>query len=126
MSIWINLEIVGTDEPIRYERFSSAVRRVERLRLARNPLTGRNPMTGEPIEIPLTEPIPLVEYRDEGGNWYHALEFLPFDREMPLAAGTEGRIVGNDHLYPLRTTDTVVQDLARALDAEAREVGWTL
>jgi len=111
MSIWINLEIVGTDEPIRYERFSSAVRRVERLRLARNPLT---------------EPIPLVEYRDEGGNWYHALEFLPFDREMPLAAGTEGRIVGNDHLYPLRTTDTVVQDLARALDAEAREVGWTL
>ena len=122
MSVWIHLEIVGTHEPIRYERFASAIRGVESLRLARNPLTGRNPMTGEPIEIPLTEPIPLVEYRDEGGNWYRALEFLPFDRKTPLGAGTEGRIVGNDHLYPLRTTDPVVQELARALDAEARDV----
>ncbi len=84
MSIWVHLEIVGIHEPITYERFASAVRRVERLRLAQKPLLGRNPMTGErSVEIPLTKPNPLVEYRDDGGNWYHALEFLPFDREAP-------------------------------------------
>jgi len=122
MSVSVRLEIVGTQEPIRYERFESAVGRMERLRLARNPLMGRNPRTGEPIEIPLKEPIRLVEFRDEEGNWYHALEFLPFDRETPIGAGTEGRIVGTDNLYPLLPSDPVVDELARALEAEAREV----
>lgn len=83
-------------------------------------------MTGEPMELPLKEPIRLVEYRDEEGDWYHALEFLPFDREAPLDARTEGRIVGTDHLYPLLPADPIIQELARALDAEAREAAWQL
>ncbi len=127
MSIWVDMEIVGTHEPIRYGRFASAVSRVERLRLAQNPLIGRNPLTGErSVVIPLGEPILLVEYRDDAGSWYHALEFLPFDRKAPVGADTEGRVIRNDHLYPLETTDPVIQELARALGAAAREVGWKL
>jgi hypothetical protein len=83
-------------------------------------------MTGEPIEIPLSEPIRIVECQEPQGEWFHALEFVPFDREAPVTAQTEGLIVGTDHFYPLASTDPVIQELADVLDAEAREAGWTL
>jgi len=126
MSVWVCLEIVGRREPLRYDALVRALGRVEGLRLAQRPLSARNPMTGEPIEIPLREPVRVVECRAPQGEWYHALEFVPLDRDAPITAQTEGLIVGTDHFYPLTSTDPVIQELADVLDAEARAAVWKL
>ena len=87
MSVWVCLEIVGRHEPVRYDRFVHAVGRVERLRLAQKPLRARNPMTGEPIEIPLSEPIRIVECK-------HLREVRKGDRILYYHTGKEKAVVG--------------------------------
>lgn len=103
------LEIVRPSKPISYQEFAEAVFLTSGLRLAEKGLTGRNPRTGEPFEIPLRNPVCLVEICDkEDHEWYPVLEFRALD----------GTIIGADNLFPLSPDDPHVKALAEQLGAE--------
>jgi hypothetical protein len=118
VSVNVYFELREGTRPIRYRDFASAVERVAGLRLARRGLTGRNPVTGAPIEIPLGRLNRLVEYRHVGsGDWSHALEFRQSGAGS-TSEESEGVIVG---FVPLDPRDPAIVQLAECLGARIVE-----